>query len=94
MLIQSTNNMAQTSLSGKISSNGLANDGKPIIISTPSSGSSVQPGVSPDLPLVGIVQTAEQQATLKAARYSFFIRQTRARKKPPCARPCSASVRE
>jgi flagellar protein FlaG len=41
----------------------MVNDGKPIIISTPSSGSSVQPGVSPDLPLVGIVQTAEQQAT-------------------------------
>jgi flagellar protein FlaG len=63
LLIQSTSNMAQTSLSGKISSNGLANDGKPIIISAPSSGSSVQPGVSADLPLVAVVQTAEQQAT-------------------------------
>lgn len=63
MLIQSISNMAQTSLSGKISSNGLANDGKPIIISTPSSDSAVQPGVSPDLPLVAVVQTAEQQAS-------------------------------
>lgn len=63
MLIQSTSNMAQASLSGKISSNGLANDGKPIFISAPPSDNAVQPGVSPDLPRVAVAQTAEQQAT-------------------------------
>jgi flagellar protein FlaG len=63
MLIQSISNMAQTSLSDKISSNGLANDGKPVVVSVPSSDSSVQPGVSPELPRVAVMQTAEQQAS-------------------------------
>jgi len=63
MLIQSISNMAQTSLSGKISSNGLANDGKPIVVSAPSSDSAVQPGVSLELPRVAAVQIAEEQAS-------------------------------
>lgn len=60
MLIQSTSNMAQASLSGKISSNGLANDGKPIVAPAPSSNSAVQPL---ELPRIVAVQIAEQQAS-------------------------------
>jgi flagellar protein FlaG len=60
MLIQSTSNMAQTSPSGKISSNGLANDGKPIVVSAPSTNSAVQPL---ELPRITAVQIAEEQAS-------------------------------
>ena len=63
MLIQSTSNMAQASPSGKISSNGLANDGKPIVVSAPSSDSAVQPAVSLELPRIAAVQIAEEQAS-------------------------------
>ncbi|MDO8369243.1 MAG: flagellar protein FlaG [Candidatus Nitrotoga sp.] len=68
MLIQSTSNMAQASLSGKISSNGLANDGKPIVVSVPFSDTTVEPGVSPELPRVAVEQTAEQQTSSSQLR--------------------------
>ncbi|CAH1073798.1 flagellar protein FlaG [Candidatus Nitrotoga sp. 1052] len=68
MLIQSTSNMAQASPSGKISSNGLANDGKPIVVSAPSSDSAVKLGVSLELPQVAAVQIAEEQASSSQLR--------------------------
>lgn len=63
MLIQSISNMAQASPSGKISSNGLANDSKPIVVSAPSTNSVVKLDVSLELPRVAAVQIAEQQAS-------------------------------
>jgi len=61
MLIPKNNTMAQASLYGQSSSNGLANDGKPIVVSVPLSDSTVAPGVSTELPRVAVAQIAEQQ---------------------------------
>ena len=60
MLIQSINNIAQASPPGNISGSGLANDGKPVVVSVPFSGGTVQPGVSLDLPEVATAQATPQ----------------------------------
>lgn len=68
MLIQSISNMAQASPSGKISSNVLANDGKPIVVSATSSNSAVQLGVSLEVPRIAAVQITEEQASSSQLR--------------------------
>lgn len=68
MLIQSTSNAVQASPSGKISSTGLANEGKPVVVPVPFSNSTVQSGVSPELPRVAAAQISEQQASSSQLR--------------------------
>lgn len=63
MLIQSISNIAQASPPGKISSDGLASNGKPIVVSALPSNAAVQPGGSLELPRVAAVQVSEQQAS-------------------------------
>ncbi|CAH1387775.1 flagellar protein FlaG [Candidatus Nitrotoga sp. M5] len=60
MLHQISSNLAQASPPDKISNNGLANNGKPVIVSTPPANGTAQPAESPALPQVSAVKVAEQ----------------------------------
>lgn len=62
MLIQSINNIAQASPPGNISNTGLANEGKPVVVSIPISGGTVQSDVALDLPDTTPVQSAVQSS--------------------------------
>jgi flagellar protein FlaG len=53
--------MAQASLPGKISSDGLASNIGPIVVSAPPFNGAVEPGGSNELPRIAAVQIAEQK---------------------------------
>jgi flagellar protein FlaG len=62
MLIQSISNISQASSPGSISGSGLANDGRPVAVSIPISGGTVQSDVKLNLPDTTPVQSAVQSS--------------------------------
>lgn len=60
MLPQISSNLSQASPPDKISNNGLASDGKPVVVSVPPANSAVQPAGSPKLPQASAVQDSRQ----------------------------------
>lgn len=62
MLIQSINNISQVSLPGNTSHTGLANDGKPVVVSIPIPGGTIHSDASLDLPDTTATQSAMQSS--------------------------------